>query len=153
MSRLFHIPLPPRPQLRARATRRGKHAVVYDDPKSKADKEAFAAAIPDGELLEGPLRVLLLFVMPIPKSVKAEARDPHIKKPDIDNLIKLALDAMTQSGKVWEDDNQVCELVVRKEYGETPMTLVGVEPVSKISIVGRILRRAFFEFFTGQRNG
>lgn len=38
---------------------------------------------------------------------------PRITKPDVDNLAKLIMDAMTKAG-YWQDDNQVCDLRVTK---------------------------------------
>ncbi len=41
------------------------------------------------------------------------AADIMLHKPDVDNLAKLILDAMTKAG-YWLDDNQVCDLRVTK---------------------------------------
>lgn len=138
----FIINGPPRPQLRHRTAVRGRHAVMYDDPKSKKDKAGVMTAAtnhqPD-ELLEGPLCVELAFAMPIPKSSKAEPGEPHIKKPDIDNLEKLVLDGITQSGVVWHDDNQVCEVIKRKYYAVEPKTIVRISQIHTTSFIERVL--------------
>ncbi len=49
----------------------------------------------------------------------------HTVKPDVDNLAKQLLDAMTRMG-FWEDDRQVVELAGRKRYDTTPRWLVEV---------------------------
>lgn len=66
-----------------------------------------------------PLSVCLFFRMPIPKSYsKKKTKEmeaswyPH--RPDIDNLIKSALDAM--NGVVYEDDALVVRLESTKSY-------------------------------------
>jgi len=37
------------------------------------------------------------------------------RKRDIDNHLKIALDALTDA-KVWEDDKQIMEAIIRKKY-------------------------------------
>ena len=89
-----------------------------------------------GPLLAQPLRVTLLFVMPRPKSVTRKTRpNPrlrHTSKPDIENLAKSTLDALT--GIVWEDDCWICELELEKVVargGESPHVNVFVETLSE----------------------
>lgn len=45
--------------------------------------------------------------------------EPKTTKPDVDNLAKLILDAMTKS-RYWKDDNQVAELSISKHWSEIP---------------------------------
>jgi Holliday junction resolvase RusA-like endonuclease len=61
--------------------------------------------------------------MPIPPSwSKKKQREAigqqHISNPDLDNLIKGAFDGFNKF--IWNDDNQVCELVADKKYGLEP---------------------------------
>lgn len=51
----------------------------------------------------------------------------HVVKPDLDNLVKLVMDALT--GVAWEDDVQVTTLIARKYYAET-----GCEPSTHIEV-------------------
>jgi len=81
--------------------------------------------------LEGPLRMDVVFVMPIPKSMskwrKAAALDGRgvypSKRPDRGNLLKLLEDALEACG-FYRDDSQIVDGVVAKAYGETPGTRV-----------------------------
>ena len=55
-------------------------------------------------------------------------------KPDIDNYAKFILDAITKTGNIWIDDNQVVELVQRKFYAqpqEQPYTNIVIEILDK----------------------
>ena len=81
-----------------------------------------------------PVRVEMVFHMQRPKSHFAANGDvcrgtlaavPAVK-PDIDNLAKLVLDAL--SGKVYEDDKQVLSISATKRYAsdKNPKTEVAV---------------------------
>lgn len=75
------------------------------------------------EPIETPCKVNVTFHMPIPQSwsqkKKCESLGmPHVKKPDIDNIVKGLFDAA--NGIIWKDDNQVCELTCRKIYSDQP---------------------------------
>ena len=71
--------------------------------------------------LAGPLRVTLLWTWP------GEGPAPKTTRPDLDNLAKLALDAMTWAG-YWQDDSQVAELLIAKFVGPVAGLAVTVEP-------------------------
>lgn len=85
----------------------------------------------------GPVKVTYDFVFPIPKSFskKLIARIESgeviykVSKPDTDNLVKPAKDAM--NGVVFLDDSQVVVERARKMYGKTPMTIISVELYSE----------------------
>lgn len=134
----FIIPGSPVPQGRPRFVNRGKFVTTYDPPKSKAAKKvvsevATMAAFDAGitEPLEGPLYIDIVFSMPIPKSSKAKTGDRHIKRPDIDNLIKLVLDGIGDSRAVWRDDSQVVSINAHKMYSEKPQTWVNIARLSE----------------------
>ncbi len=122
----FRVQGNPRPQLRPRATARGKIAKVYKNPRTRKDQEAFLAAAmayaPD-EPMTAPLVVDLRFAMKRPKAAKG--LQLHAKKPDLDNLIKLVLDAL--NGVFWEDDKQIIEVCASKHYDDDPGTLVRIQ--------------------------
>lgn len=48
----------------------------------------------------------------------------YLKKPDVDNLAKLYLDAMT--GVLWEDDDVVMLGAVMKAYHPEPKTIIHI---------------------------
>lgn len=63
-----------------------------------------------------PVYVHAVFTLPKPPSVK---RAHHTVAPDLDKLCRFLLDALTDAGNVYEDDSQVCELSLSKEYSDT----------------------------------
>jgi Holliday junction resolvase RusA-like endonuclease len=69
----------------------------------------------------GAVKLDLLFVMPKPRTVKREY--PTVA-PDLDKLIRAALDAMTAIAYV--DDGQVTEITAQKIYGLQPFLEVGL---------------------------
>ena len=106
-------------------------------PKKTKDKEEEIAltykSIYHGFKFEKgvPLKVEMDFYFGIPKATskkkrvgmeKGEVRPT--KRPDIDNVQKLVLDA--SNGVVWADDSQVVEVVARKHWSDRPRIEVGV---------------------------
>jgi len=71
----------------------------------------------DGGPLDGPLQLAVSFFLPRPKSKiwkrKPMPAEPHCKRPDLDNLLKVVLDALR--GLCWRDDAQVAELLASKQ--------------------------------------
>lgn len=63
-------------------------------------------------LIAGPIQAEIEFVIAPPKRPKN--KNFHVTKPDLDNLIKLVLDAL--NGIVWEDDSQIVHLCAKKRY-------------------------------------
>ena len=133
----------PKAQGRPRATSMGKHIRVYDDPKSRKAKDTLAKVVQDQapeELLDCPLRVDLEFFMPRPKGHYGTGKNAgklklrfqglhHTKKPDIDNLRKLVMDAMT--GVFWRDDSLVCEGATVKQYSDRPRTEIYIKTLER----------------------
>ena len=75
------------------------------------------------EPFTGPLAVYVGFIFPFRKS-ETKARKklrviPHDKRPDIDNLLKLFLDACT-SCNYWLDDSLLATIHAEKYWGEDP---------------------------------
>ena len=67
------------------------------------------------QLANEPLRLQLVFVHKRPARIKCTQRTPKTTKPDIDNLIKMVMDALTKSG-IWLDDNIVTEVAASDWY-------------------------------------
>ena len=80
----------------------------------------------------GPVEVTLYWTWKIPAKRKEAANPakigafPKVTRPDLDNLAKLAIDAMTVSG-FWKDDSQVARLITQKWYGDMPGIAVSVK--------------------------
>jgi Holliday junction resolvase RusA-like endonuclease len=84
--------------------------------------------------IDGPVAVTLLFLFPRPIRLRWKKRpmprEPHTSKPDIENLAKAVLDALTSV--LFLDDAQVCRLVIEKHYAAAD------EPVGVHIEVGRV---------------
>ena len=83
-----------------------------------------------GRRLDGPLTVELVFTVPLPKSVKPEARPwPALAGGvgDIDKLARSVLDSLTDAG-VWTDDGQIVDLHAVKAYPHSPHPDAMVSP-------------------------
>ena len=101
----------PTAQGRPRFTKRG---ITYDP--NKKYKNSIAAQIMCQKpvlINEGPVKIRMVFNMPKPKSYSSKLFW-HIKKPDIDNLIKAVLDAL--NGILWRDDSQISQISAQKIY-------------------------------------
>jgi crossover junction endodeoxyribonuclease RusA len=78
-----------------------------------ACKRAFVYRRP----ITSPLLLRIVFFMPRPKSLKGPVGCvTHDKRPDIDNLSKAVMDAMT--GIAFKDDGIIASLHAEKWYAE-----------------------------------
>lgn len=122
----------PVPKGRPRFTRGG---IVYTPSKTRAYEKQIAslakAQIVGHQPLNGPLRVDVVAYLHLPVSMSKKERLKALafktfptKKPDIDNLVKAALDAL--NGIVWHDDSQICQLSMQKVYSLNPRLTVCV---------------------------
>jgi Holliday junction resolvase RusA-like endonuclease len=94
----------------------GKFTRTYDPKESRDYKDTVAAQIvAQGPqfIKEGAIDVSMVFYLPRPKTLPKKII-MHVKKPDIDNLMKGIFDAM--KGIVWADDSQVCRIDAAKQY-------------------------------------
>lgn len=108
-------------------------------PKRTVDAENVIrlTAIAQGfEKLNGPLRMTVTFEMRIPKSWPAQSRKEALegfirptKTPDIDNLFKLVADALQGDNMVYQDDNQIVEIMAVKRYSAEPKTIILIEGI------------------------
>jgi Holliday junction resolvase RusA-like endonuclease len=121
----FFVKGDPKPQPRPRAFSRGGHARVYDPATAEGWKSLIAqeakVVLPD-KPIEGTIKLVMLFWMKRPKShfnskgqVKPTAPFQHIQKPDVDNLAKAVMDALSTLG-MWVDDSQVFSLHAIKSW-------------------------------------
>lgn len=112
--------------------RKGRGGRMYTPQKTVDwENQVRLSAMPHApdEPWEGPVTIGLFFYMPRPKRLKKSAVY-HTKKPDIDNLEKAILDAL--SGLFYKGDQQVCEKTSFKEY------VVGWEEPHVSIKIGRI---------------
>ena len=98
------------------------------DPSSK-DKDRFKKECAEFEPkhpLDGAISVSMVFSMPRPKShyrtgryshlLKSTAPSLPVSRPDLDNICKFYLDAMT--GAFWSDDASICTIEASKSYSK-----------------------------------
>jgi Holliday junction resolvase RusA-like endonuclease len=67
-------------------------------------------------LLDGPLRLEVEVLLPLPKMMSKKKRKNALPvvRPDLDNYIKQVLDAL--QGYAFADDKQVVTIIARKRY-------------------------------------
>lgn len=117
----------PRPQPRPRVIR-GRAISTLDPLASswKARIRASSSAIPRelGNLAPGPLSCSMAFLMPTQDA--ARFGKPHTQVPDLDNLAKLVLDAIQDTGLI-ANDSHVALLSVSKSWAPADKAGVIVE--------------------------
>ena len=125
MRRIYTILGIPKPQGRPRFFRRGNFVGTYDPKESRQYKENVSAQlVSQGPvLLDGPIGAKVDFFLPRPKTLPKKVVH-HIKKPDVDNLIKGVFDAC--KGILWHDDTQVVFLSCSKYYGDPPRVMIEI---------------------------
>lgn len=127
----FFVPGKPVAKQRARTVTRGKggkplpFARTYT-PKETASYENLvkvtaSQAMNGKEIMSGPLRLTLIFYLPMPSSWSEKRKDEALrgeiratKKPDLDNLEKSIKDGCNKV--VWNDDSQVVSVSKDKIY-------------------------------------
>lgn len=87
------------------------------------------------EPIQGPVRLVVTFHMPIPKGTSGIRRTQmlnglihHISRPDCSNLVKFTEDTLKEI--VIADDSQVVQIEARKIYSEQPRTVIMVEEIN-----------------------
>ena len=128
---IFTVPGIPEPMRRARVGR-GHH---YTDAKTVAYKNKIAlyARQAGVELLEGPVRSELACYWRSRKpdlKFALRATEWMDKRPDIDNILKVYLDAL--QGIAFKDDGQVAKVETRKlraRQGNPPEVVVHINPI------------------------
>lgn len=114
--------------------------IAYTPTKTKYYEYLVKRAFQDKygciDLIPGDIAVKIIIVayFNIPKSTSKRKCEQMLKdeirptkKPDIDNITKIILDAMNKF--VIYDDTQVVELIVKKYYAKTPKVYVKVEEI------------------------
>ena len=115
------------------STRTGK---AYTPTKTKiyeyALRQWFIIKYPNFKPIEGRARIEITAYLEIPKSTSKAKKEEMLvnnisptKKPDIDNIVKVVLDAMNKFA--YKDDTQVVELIAKKKYAAIPKIVVKIE--------------------------
>ena len=122
---------------RPRFVRRGKFVGTYNDQETEEGRFILDAKsqLNGRDLIEGPIKLVTTFFMPIPKSTSKKKKAQmmrgeikHVKKPDVDNMLKFVCDCL--NGIVWKDDSQVYIKHAAKIYSDNPMTKITVYEIS-----------------------
>lgn len=95
-------------------------------------KQYFKIKYPRYETLEGRIAVKIIAYFKIPKNTSKKNTEKMLKneisptkKPDIDNIVKIILDAMNKMA--FKDDNQITKLEIEKFYSEQERIYVKIE--------------------------
>lgn len=114
----FFVPGIPRPKGSLRAFVRGRHAVLQEGNKDAVRPwmSSISLAARDAGVTptDAAVRLGLVFYFPRPKGhfskkgLRPDAPAFHTKKPDLDKLLRAALDSLT--GVAYLDDSQVVTL-------------------------------------------
>jgi len=119
-------------QPRVKVSTKGGFARAYTerDHPVHAYKQAIRLAYVNegGEILEGPIEIRIACWFERPKGHSKKRRkqaEPKATKPDLDNLAKAILDALSEIA--YNDDEQVCRLTVEKWYVGGPYDSIGTE--------------------------
>lgn len=133
----FEFDIEPVEQARPRATRMGKGIRLYDPKKVTIFKRQLGMLARQQMLdrgldpYDGPLEVCMEFYRPVQESISKTERARRLSgvhrptvKPDLDNYIKSASDAL--NGILWADDNLIISLEAKKYYAEQPHLVVEI---------------------------
>ena len=95
----------------------GRHLI---SEKGRAYREAVRAHVAEGKSRQ----------IHCPVAVDIEAFMPDRRRRDLDNLLKSLLDSLTHAG-VWQDDDQVHDLRIRRAATLGGMVKVRIEEVTQ----------------------
>ena len=105
--------------------------ITNDNAKNRPWSQTVSAMAqqyrPQDGLWSGPVKVTLIFRMPIPKSLPKRKPAFMTKRPDIDKCTRSCLDSL--KSVVYADDSQVVGLEVFKVYHPQPGVIVRVEQI------------------------
>lgn len=107
---------------------------VFTDNKTRVFENFCALSYGNNpSFLDRNIRVCMDFIFKVPKSYSKKKRIEVIegkvrpKKKDLDNLAKSVFDGIQY--KSFNNDSQVCELDLRKFYGDESKILVTIEEI------------------------
>ena len=132
----------PRALKRHRPSARGG----YYDPSSKDKKDVLLriAAYRPKKPFIGNIKLILTFIMPIPKSWYGTGKNKYIIKnkhkgkywhtntPDLDNLVKMIADILQGKDRFILDDSQISVIEAQKIYGNIPRTSIKIQEINSL---------------------
>lgn len=96
-------------------------------------RDALLPYIPDAPIEGKPIRLIVHWMFPYPKSARKHAPGVNrwkITRPDTDNLNKLLKDVMTDMG-FWKDDALICSECIHKYYDDEPGIMISITTVKE----------------------
>jgi len=118
--------------------RKAKDGHFYTPQKTKDHEELIQQFwMANGKkFIEGAIGLLVVFYMPIPKSLSKKQRErvlsgevPHTSKPDLDNLGKLIKDSMNECA--YKDDSYVVAETFIKVYDLHARTEITISSMTR----------------------
>ena len=121
---------------KARPRMNTKTGKAYTPTKTKLYeyglRQWFLMNYPNFKPIESRVKVTIIAYFEIPKSTSKKKEEGMLngnisptKKPDIDNIIKIVLDAMNKFA--FKDDVQVTKLEIEKKYDKIPRIYIKIE--------------------------
>ena len=105
------------------------HAVT---PKPTREYEQLIKSMWVNSMLDGEIKVKIDIFYPLDSKANKAQKELMLantvrpkKKPDVDNVIKIVLDAL--NGVAYNDDAQVIEVIANKYYSDKPRLEIEVE--------------------------
>ena len=137
MGECVRIDIEPVAKGRPRFHVQGRRVITFTPSKTHMYEQtvAFEYAQKCTEVFEKKTLIVvsLVFGLPIPKTTTKtrrremeDGKTAHVKKPDIDNLVKAVLDAL--NGIAYEDDAQIVSITAVKQYAKDPFVEIRIEP-------------------------
>lgn len=121
----FTIPGEPKGKGRPKFSRQGKFVKTYT-PETTVNYENWVKICfqeAKQKLIEGQLKAEIKCYFEIPNSYSKKKKENALsgiirpaKKPDLDNIMKIVLDAL--NGLAYKDDKNIVECRIEKWYGE-----------------------------------
>ena len=130
----FEIIAPLVAKPRPRVTKWGTYIPKNYEDYATLVRNNFRKQCKNKKVLEGPIKINLIFYMLIPKNTSKVKREKMLKgellpakRPDFDNLAKGITDAL--NGLAFKDDNQIVEAHIYKRYGDPQKVEVEIKEV------------------------
>lgn len=141
---IIYIPGDPVGKERPRHDPRHPERRPHTPEKTKAyeEKIAWAWKQAHGEMIDGPVEMMITAYYRIPKSAtlaqKEKMRTGDIlpeKRPDIDNVVKAVMDGC--QGVAFKDDAKVVRVSAAKLYSEEPGLRVDIKEITRLGYFRR----------------